>query len=86
MKRAIKAASSGEGWDTEYLYQVCEVLDEIYNLSYELRNCIRGAYTHCYTYEDLANYVGELGENLVRAADDLKEVAQDYDTEAVSSW
>ncbi len=71
MKRAIKAASSGEGWDTEYLYQVCEVLDEIYNLSYEIKNCVRGAYSNCKTYEELSHYIETLGDDLARAATEI---------------
>jgi len=81
MKRSIKASNSLEGWDEEYLDQVFEVLDDIYNLSYELKTCVRGAYTYCSTYTELANYIGTLGENLVRAAEELEEAAYEYDAE-----
>ena len=86
MKRAIKASSSGEGWDEEYLDEIFEVLDSIYNLSYELKTCVRGAYTRCHTYSELARYIETLGENLTRASEELEDAADEYDSEFSKEW
>lgn len=35
------------GWNNGNVYNVLEVTDKVYDLAYELKNCVRGAYTGC---------------------------------------
>lgn len=57
------------GWNNGNVYNVLEVTDKIYDLAYELKNCVRGAYTCCETYEDLQEYIRSLARELEEAAD-----------------
>lgn len=80
MKRVI-TASTGEGWDEEQLGDLSEILDKAYKLSYEVERCVRGAYTDCTTYEDLAEYIVNLGEEFQMCGQDLYELSEDLDAE-----
>ena len=56
VKKALNE-SAGDGWDLDDLSSLEEAFGEIEDFMYEVRNCVRGAYTGCYTYEELAeNY------------------------------
>jgi hypothetical protein len=63
VKKALNE-SAGDGWDENELYDLIEVLDDIYNLSYEVKNCVRGAYTNANTYEELADHIEDLAARL----------------------
>jgi hypothetical protein len=63
-----------DGWDSDKVAGVKEVCDDIYNLSYELESTVKGAYTHANTYEELGNYVSELGDRLAMAGEELAEM------------
>ena len=80
MKRVI-TASTGEGWDESDLSEITELLDTAYKLSYELERCVRGAYTDCTTYKDLAEYIINLGEEFQMRGQDLYELSDDLDNE-----
>lgn len=58
---------SRDGWndDDDDLYELMEVLEEIYNLQYELKHCVRGAYTNCETYAEIGEHIQRLGERLI---------------------
>lgn len=58
-----------DGWNEEELYELMEVLSECYRLEYEIKNCYRGAYTKCKTYEDLKQHILDLAEGLKNAAE-----------------
>ena len=78
-KRYVKS-SSEEGWNEENLYDVLTVTDKIYNLAYEIEHCVRGSYTNTATYENLAEYIIKLGEDLQEAGEDLLyNYAREYD-------
>ena len=64
--------SASDGWDLEDLGQLEEAFGEIENFMYEVRNCVRGAYTGCYTYEDLADKLRRIAEDLMTAADEIE--------------
>lgn len=53
-----------DGWNEDKLEGVIGVLDDIYNLSYELRNSVRGRCTGVYTYKELQDYIIELADRL----------------------
>lgn len=78
-KRYVKS-SSENGWNEENLYDVLTVTDKIYDLSYEIQHCIRGVYTCTVTYENLAEYIIKLGEELQEVGEDLLyNYASEYD-------
>lgn len=68
---------SSDGWDESKLYDLSEILDEIYNLQYEVQNTVRGAYTNAYTYEELGYYVHNLGSNLMDIGDEIMEMEEE---------
>lgn len=57
------------GWNEEKVSGVLEVLSDIYNLEYELKNCVRGCYTGAYTYEELQSYINQLADRLHNEAE-----------------
>lgn len=68
---------SSDGWDESKLYDLSEILDEIYNLQYEVQNTVRGAYTNAHTYEELGYYVHNLGSNLMDIGDEIMEMEEE---------
>lgn len=53
-----------DGWNEDKLSEVLDVCDEIQSLAYEIRCCVRGAYTGCNTYADLAEHIKQLASKL----------------------
>lgn len=53
-----------EGWNEDIWYDVMETLDELARVQYELKNCVKGAYTYCETDEQLADHIKKLAEKL----------------------
>lgn len=82
MKRVICSEySTNEGWDTD-IEPVGDVLDacrEVGQLQYELESCVKGAFTSCEDYEELAQHVINLGKRLQEAGDYLAEEAEYLD-------
>lgn len=85
MKKIIKASleselSNNDGWNTDIdsIYELNSILDEAYNLKYEIENCVRGAYTKCHTLSELGEYVTELGERLSYIGDCISEDSEEY--------
>lgn len=70
-----------DGWNLDKLENVLDVLDEIYNLTYEIRNCRRGVYTEAETYGELGNYIAQLAERLGTEAEDIKNLPEDEEEE-----
>ena len=65
--------SLGDGWNgEEELYDLKDVLSNIYNLSYEIENCYRGAYTNCKTYSQLGDYILNLANELAYQGEYIK--------------
>ena len=71
VKKALNE-SAGDGWDLEDFDQLEEAFSEIENFMYEVRNCVRGAYTGCYTYEELAEKLRNISDSLSMAADKIE--------------
>ena len=61
-----------DGWNENKVSEVIEVCDRIYELSYELKNCVRGCYTGAYNYRELAEYVRSLANELECAGANLE--------------
>lgn len=70
MKKVITAST--DGWDEDATYDVVAVCDKIYDLNYELKNCVRGAYSYAKTYSELGDYIIQLGEDLIEAGENIK--------------
>lgn len=60
-----------DGWSEEVRDCLEDVFSDLERLMYEVRNCVRGCYTHVNTNEELADYVAELADKLSSVADDL---------------
>lgn len=66
-----------DGWNLDQMSDLESVLDDIYDLTYELKNCVRGAYTGCHTYDQLSDYIKGLGERLAAEGDAITDFMQD---------
>ena len=56
------------------------ILSEIASLDYEVKNCVRGAYTNCKTSNELGDYINNLADELASAANEVKSVrSYDFD-------
>ena len=75
VKKAINE-SVGDGWDLGDLDQLEEAFGEIENFMYEVRNCVRGAYTGCYTYEELAEKLRNISDSLAMAAEEIENMSE----------
>lgn len=69
-----------DGWNIVHT-SFNKVLDRINDLDYEVKNCIKGAYTNCYSYEELGEYIRQLGMDLMDSADEVSELSEDNDFE-----
>lgn len=66
-----------EEWEDGWGDEVREIMDELLSLTdslaYEIRNCVRGAYTGCKTREDLIDYLrNKLSVVIDETADELE--------------
>ncbi len=59
------------GWNEDKVYDVLNVMDDIYDAAYELKNCVRGCNTGAYTYKELSNVICRLAERLQEAGENL---------------
>ena len=70
-----------EGWNEEKVRDMIDVLQDVYEVQYELENCVKGAYTGCTTYQDLGAYLKELAGRLSAEADGIAEQEEDPEDE-----
>lgn len=71
-----------DGWNENRLEGVLRVLDDIYALQYELKNCVRGCYTGADTYKELQEYINNLADSLHNEAewmDTEEDEEEEYD-------
>ena len=87
VKKALNE-SAGDGWDLDGLDSLDEAFSNIESFMYEVRNCVRGAYTNCYTYADLADELRSIADSLSMAADDIENMSEPDkdDEEEDDSW
>lgn len=69
------------GWNEDKVYGVINTCDDIYDLAYELNNCIKGCYAGCHNYEELQEYVRKLCQELIDAADYIDTTEYEDDEE-----
>lgn len=75
-----KKSESMEGWDRwDEIEGLESVLEDIENLAYELRNCIRGSGTRCKTWQELSKYVMNLADDLRYAGENIKYMKDEED-------
>ena len=72
-----------DGWSEEVRDCLEDVFPDLECLMYEVRNCIRGRYTHANTNEELAEYVQSLADELGSVADDLPDCEDNSTLEEV---
>ena len=60
-----------DGWNIDRLESVISVLSEANSALYELENCVRGCNTGVKTYEELQEYLKNLGRRLMLEAEDM---------------
>ena len=89
VKKALN--ESNDGWNDilSEFPEIEEVLSDIYDLQYELKNCVRGAYTNCDTYDELAQHMHELADALHDAAAGLEGLngpVDELDEDEDDSW
>lgn len=70
-----------DGWNEEQLGGVLSVLDDLYEISYELKNCVRGCYTGAHTYEELQSYIKRKAQQLVDEAEWMDTTEEEYEEE-----
>lgn len=66
-----------DGWNEDKLYDVIEVCDRIGELSYEIKNCVRGSFSNATTYKELAEYIRGLADELENQADTVACLEED---------
>ena len=71
--------SYNDGWNIDYLYGVKHILDDLNNINYEIDNCVRGAYSHAETYEELSYKLQDLANSLIDAAEDIADIVDEDD-------
>lgn len=85
VKRFIANKSEGltegvphsDGWDEDALAEVVEHLDELQGINYEINNCVKGSHTGCDTYEELGYYIIDVANDLINAADNIRDLEED---------
>lgn len=66
-----------DGWDEEFEDE--PVLGNLENFIYEIRNAVKGAYTGATTYQELADYIEELADELSDFASEVRVHPEDDD-------
>lgn len=80
--RMLKESRDGWDSDNEIIQQLIDdTLTKIYELKYELENCVRGSYTECKTYSELAEYIRDLGEELSGYYNDIYNIEDEEEEE-----
>lgn len=80
--RMLKESRDGWDRDNEIIQQLIDdTLTKIYELKYELENCVRGSYTECETYSELAEYIRDLGEELSGYYNDIYDIEDEKEEE-----
>lgn len=60
-----------DGWSEEVQEALEDVFSDLERLVYEVRNCVRGAYTQANTNEELSDYIQSVAEDLKSIAEGL---------------
>ena len=66
--------SDEDGWNRLFLDDtgLWEVFEEIRQAEYEIRNCVKGCYAGCNTYQQLGDYLISLGDRLSSSGEGVK--------------
>lgn len=77
LNRNINLVEQNDGWDENKLEMILDHIDTLGNIAYEIRSCVKGAYSHADNYAELAKKIIEVCE----ALEDEAEYISDYDNE-----
>lgn len=77
MEKDLRSWLKSEGWDSDNLYDLLEVLEEIRSVKYEIENCIRGSYTGAVTYKELKKSLSHLAEKFSEEVDAISDTWAD---------
>ncbi len=69
-----------DGWNKDKLYEIINIFDEVYDINYEIKNCVRGSFTYVDTYKDLQAKLLNLAERLTDEVEQL-DTTEDDDTD-----
>jgi hypothetical protein len=81
MEKDLRSWQKSEGWDSDNLYDLMEVLEEIRSVKYEIDNCVRGSYTGAVTYKELKKSLWRLAEKFSDAVDCISDEYADRQDE-----
>ena len=68
---------SDDGWNDQVQETLNDVISNLESFIYEIRNCVKGAYTRVETHSALADYIRNLAEDLTYAADEIENLPDD---------
>ena len=54
----------GDAWHLPDFPGLAEWLEKVYNLEYEMKGCLRGVHTKCYTGDETLDYLRQLRDEL----------------------
>lgn len=74
-----ESLEGNDGWSEDVKSVLENVLDDIYDLNYELDSTVRGAYTRCENAADLADYVSDLADRLQSCSEELRNNSEELD-------
>lgn len=66
-----------EGWNRDKLLNLFEKIEELDDVMYELRSCIRGCTTDCYTYEKLGQLISRFGQEISDIGEEISSESED---------
>lgn len=69
--------SINDGWDEEFEEE--PVLGDLESFIYEIKNAVKGVHTGAHTYQELADYIERLAEDLENFADVVRMHEEDED-------
>ncbi len=81
MEKDLRSWLKSEGWNSDNLDELMEVLEEIRSVKYELDNCVRGSYTGAVTYKELKKSLWRLAEQFSDAVDCISDEYADREDE-----
>jgi len=76
-KKIITESFGDDGWNDDVKETLNEVISNLESFIYEIKNCVKGAYTNAKTHAALADYIRNLAEDLTYAADEIENLPDD---------
>ena len=71
MKNELDNNDLDDGWNDEINESLSDLFEKLDSFIYEIKNCKKGSFTDCHTISELAEYMKELGNELIEKADEF---------------